>query len=52
VSLRALALPLRALAPLVAPGGRVLIWGTPPADDASFRAEPAPRPDVHIRRRV
>jgi 16S rRNA G527 N7-methylase RsmG len=52
VSLRALALPLRALAPLVAPGGRVLIWGSPPADDASFRAEPAPRADVHIRRRA
>jgi len=51
VSLRALALPLRALAPLVAPGGRVLIWGAPPADDASFLAEPDPWPGVHICRR-
>jgi len=51
VSLRALSLPLRALASLVAPGGRVLIWGAPPADDASFLAEPDPRPGVHVRRR-
>jgi len=51
LSLRALALPLRALAPLVVPGGRVLIWGAPPADDKSFLAEPDPRPGVHVRRR-
>jgi 16S rRNA (guanine527-N7)-methyltransferase len=51
VSLRALALSLNALAPLVAPGGRVLIWGPPPADDASFLVETSPRPGVHVRRR-
>jgi 16S rRNA (guanine527-N7)-methyltransferase len=51
VSLRALALPLRALMPLVAPAGRVLVWGAPPADDPSFLVEPSPRPGVHIRRR-
>ena len=42
VSLRALALPLAELAPLVAPGGRVLVWGAPPPDDASSLAEPTP----------
>jgi 16S rRNA G527 N7-methylase RsmG len=52
VSLRALALPLREIAPLVAPGGRVLIWGAPPSDDASFLVEPSPRPGLHIRRRL
>ena len=51
VSLRALALPLHALAPLVAPGGRVMVWGAPPAEDPSFLVEPGPRPGVHVRRR-
>lgn len=51
VSLRALALPLRALAPLVAPGGRVLAWGAPPGDDPSFLGEPSPGPGIHSRRR-
>lgn len=51
VSLRALALPLRALAPLVAPGGRVLVWGPPTHDDPWFEAEPAPGPGVQARRR-
>jgi 16S rRNA (guanine527-N7)-methyltransferase len=51
VSLRALALPLHELAPLVAPGGRVLVWGAPPGDDPSFLSEPSPRPGVHLRRR-
>jgi 16S rRNA (guanine527-N7)-methyltransferase len=51
VSLRALALPLRALAPLVAAGGRVLIWGAAPSEDASFLIEPSPRPGVHVCRR-
>jgi 16S rRNA (guanine527-N7)-methyltransferase len=52
VSLRALALPLRELAPLVAPGGRVLVWGAPPSADPSFLVEPSPRPGLHVRRRV
>jgi 16S rRNA (guanine527-N7)-methyltransferase len=52
VSLRALALPLREIAPLVAPDGRVFVWGVPPSDDPSFLAEPSPGPGVHIRRRV
>jgi 16S rRNA (guanine527-N7)-methyltransferase len=51
VSLRALALPLHELAPLVAPGGRVLVWGAPPGDDPWFLSEPSPRPGVHLRRR-
>ena len=51
VSLRALALSLHELAPLVAAGGRVLVWGVPPAEDASFLVEAAPRPGVHVRRR-
>lgn len=50
VSLRALALPLHELAPLVAPGGRVLVWGAPPADDPAFLVESSPRPGVHVRR--
>jgi 16S rRNA (guanine527-N7)-methyltransferase len=50
VSVRALALPLKALAPLVAPGGRVLVWGAAPAEDASFEIEASPRPGVHVRR--
>ena len=51
VSLRALALPLAEIAPLVAPGGRVLVWGPPPAEDPRFATEPAPAPGVHARRR-
>jgi 16S rRNA (guanine527-N7)-methyltransferase len=52
VSLRALALPLSELAPLVSVGGRVLAWGAPLAPAASFRAEPSPRADLHVWRRV
>jgi 16S rRNA (guanine527-N7)-methyltransferase len=51
VSLRALALPLRALAPLVAAGGRVFVWGPPPAADPEFQSEPSPGPGVQVRRR-
>ena len=51
VSLRALALPLTEIAPLVAPGGRVLVWGPAPPEDAGFAPEPAPAPGVHARRR-
>jgi 16S rRNA G527 N7-methylase RsmG len=49
VSLRALALPLAEIAPLVAPGGRVLVWGPPPAEDARFPSEPSPVAGVHVR---
>jgi 16S rRNA (guanine527-N7)-methyltransferase len=53
VSVRALALPLGELAPLVAPGGRLLVWGPPPAaDEILFTAEPAPGPGIHARRRL
>ncbi|HET6897235.1 MAG TPA: RsmG family class I SAM-dependent methyltransferase, partial [Vicinamibacteria bacterium] len=52
VSLRALALPLDEIAPLLAVGGRVLAWGAPPDGSALFAAEPSPRPDLHVRRRV
>jgi 16S rRNA (guanine527-N7)-methyltransferase len=52
VSLRALALPLEEIAPLVAPGGRVLIWGPPPPAAAGFAAEPSPGSGVQARRRL
>lgn len=51
VSLRALALPLRELAPLLAEGGRVFVWGARPEDDPGFDAEPNPGPGVQARRR-
>jgi 16S rRNA (guanine527-N7)-methyltransferase len=52
VSLRALALPLAELAPLVAPGGRLLVWGPAPREESElFGAEPAPGPGIHVRRR-
>jgi 16S rRNA (guanine527-N7)-methyltransferase len=52
VSLRALALPLREIAPLVVPGGRVLTWGPPWPASAGFTAEPSPAGGVHILRRA
>jgi 16S rRNA G527 N7-methylase RsmG len=52
VSLRALALPLREIAPLVAPGGRVLSWGPPWPASADFTAEPSPARGVHALRRA
>jgi 16S rRNA (guanine527-N7)-methyltransferase len=52
VSLRALALPLREIAPLVAPGGRVLTWGPPWPASAGFTAEPAPARGVYALRRA
>lgn len=51
VTLRALALPLAALRSLVAPGGRVLVFGARPPDDPSFLLEesrPAGRGEVHV----
>jgi 16S rRNA G527 N7-methylase RsmG len=52
VSLRALALPLREIAPLVVPGGRVFSWGPPWPASAGFRAEPSPARGVHVLRRA
>lgn len=50
VTVRALALPLAELAPLVAPGGRLLVFGAPPAPHPSFAAEPqaAGPPSLHV----
>jgi 16S rRNA (guanine527-N7)-methyltransferase len=42
VTVRALRLPLRELRPLVAGGGQVIVFGTPPADDPLFRRAEAP----------
>ena len=49
VTVRALALPLRELAPLVEPGGQVLILGAAPALDGPFerKAPPVPGEGVH-----
>ncbi len=53
VTIRALALPLPALVPLVRPGGRALIFGAAPTPDEAWVAEPSPRPlDLHVRRRT
>ena len=52
VSLRALALPLREIAPLVAPGGRVLTWVPPPPAGEGFVVEPGPCVGVHALRHV
>jgi 16S rRNA (guanine527-N7)-methyltransferase len=41
VTLRALALPLAALLPLVAPGGRVVVWGCPSEGHPAFLADPS-----------
>jgi 16S rRNA (guanine527-N7)-methyltransferase len=53
VTLRALALPLPALAPLVAPDGRLLVFGARPAEDGPFRREEGSDtiPDLHVFRR-
>jgi 16S rRNA (guanine527-N7)-methyltransferase len=49
VTLRALALPLSALAPLVRPRGRVVVWGRPPAPEAGFvRDVPLCAPGRHV----
>ena len=53
VTLRALALPLRELAPLVEPGGRLVVFGNPPTDPAPFEPEPAPLgAGIHAYRRA
>jgi len=52
VSVRALALPLSELAPLVLPGGRLFVWGPAPSGGAvDFAVEAAPGPGIHVRRR-
>lgn len=54
VTLRALALPLPALAPLVVPGGRVLVFGARPEPAPGFAAEEgvADQPALHVFRRT
>jgi len=54
VTLRALALPLAELAPLVAPGGRLVILGGRPVLEGPFEEEEGAdhgRGDVHVFRR-
>ncbi len=50
LTLRALTLPLETLAPLLVPGGRLLVWGPPLAATADFIAEPSPAPGVQALR--
>lgn len=54
LTLRALALPLPALAPLVVPGGRLLVFGVAPAREGPFAREPgiASLPGLHVFRRT
>jgi 16S rRNA (guanine527-N7)-methyltransferase len=52
VTLRGLRLPLSALEPLVEPGGRVLVFGDPPAPGGGWRElrpAGAARPSVFVR---
>jgi 16S rRNA (guanine527-N7)-methyltransferase len=51
LTLRALALPLLELAPLVRPGGSVLVFGAAPAGAAGFARQPDPTPGLHRFRR-
>lgn len=51
VTIRALALPLRDLAPLLAPGGRLLVFGGPRLGDPAFVAEAGPAPGIQAYRR-
>jgi 16S rRNA (guanine527-N7)-methyltransferase len=51
VLLRALALPLEELRPLVRPGGRVVVLGRPPHFAPGFEPEPGPAAGVHAFRR-
>lgn len=54
VTLRALALPLPSLAPLVVPGGRLLVFGMCPAEGGPFVPEPGVErlPALHVFRRT
>jgi 16S rRNA (guanine527-N7)-methyltransferase len=52
VTLRALRLPLEELAPLVRPGGRLVVFGSRPETLRPFREEPDPRArGFHLLRR-
>ena len=51
VTVRALALPAADLAALLAPGGRLLVFGAPVAAHPDLRPEPPPLPGVHAYRR-
>jgi 16S rRNA (guanine527-N7)-methyltransferase len=52
LTVRALALPLPDLAPLVAPGGRLLLWGPAPVGgEGLFVEQPAPGKGIHALRR-
>jgi 16S rRNA (guanine527-N7)-methyltransferase len=54
VTLRALAVPLPALAPLVVPGGRLVVFGVAPTTEAGFVAEAGIRTPrgLHVFRRT
>jgi 16S rRNA (guanine527-N7)-methyltransferase len=52
VTVRALALPLGELAPLVTPGGRLVILGRRPPLEGPFEAEAPGRAGVHVFRRL
>lgn len=51
VLIRALSLPLSALAPLTDPGGLVVVVGRPPVEAPGFAEERSPAPDLHLYRR-
>jgi 16S rRNA G527 N7-methylase RsmG len=51
VTLRALSLPLAALAPLVEPGGQLLILGAAPRHEGPFEKASSVGPGVHCFRR-
>jgi 16S rRNA (guanine527-N7)-methyltransferase len=51
VTVRALAVPPAELAPLLRPGGRLLVFGPPPAAAPGWMAEPSPAPGLHVLRR-
>lgn len=51
VLLRALRLPLAEIAPLVAPGGAIIVLGRPLEPSPGFVAEPTPVSDRHLYRR-
>jgi 16S rRNA (guanine527-N7)-methyltransferase len=51
VTVRALALTPAALAPLVRPGGRLLVFGPAPAPAAGWTVVPAPAAGLHALRR-
>lgn len=52
VTVRALALTPADLFPLTAPGGRLIVFGPPPAAAAGWTAEPSPGPGIALLRRA